>query len=117
MASLQLPVNATGGIESLSEISSGPRVQQGMFRYHAVGAAPAPDYVAGRSESSSTGDSHGSLENDDDDEQQTGYGSLLELLSSRGTGSYQCPHGTGCTKGGRLPGGSIKVFTRNSDFK
>jgi hypothetical protein len=41
----------------------------------------------------------------------------LEQLSSRGTGSYKCPYGASCTKGGLLPDKSLKIFTRNSDFK
>ena len=42
---------------------------------------------------------------------------LLEQLSSRGSGSYRCPEGENCTKGGKHSDGRIRTFSRNSEFK
>jgi hypothetical protein len=41
----------------------------------------------------------------------------MEDLASRGKGSYTCPHGQKCTKGGVSPSGHIAVFERNSAFR
>lgn len=40
----------------------------------------------------------------------------LDRLDIRGKGSYTCPHGLNCKKGG-VQGGKPRVFTRNSEFK
>lgn len=42
---------------------------------------------------------------------------LMASLSSRGKGSYVCPYGPSCRKGGVKPNGEIVVFERNSAFK
>ncbi|KAI0109227.1 hypothetical protein GGR51DRAFT_558586 [Nemania sp. FL0031] len=42
---------------------------------------------------------------------------LLEEMSSRGKGSYFCPYGASCLKGGVSTDGSLTVFERNSAFK
>jgi hypothetical protein len=39
-----------------------------------------------------------------------------EQLRARGKGTYTCPHGLNCGKGG-VEDGKLKIFTRNSDFR
>lgn len=39
-----------------------------------------------------------------------------DLSLPRGTCHRSCPHGTACEKGGREPGGALKVFQRNSEY-
>lgn len=41
----------------------------------------------------------------------------LEQLSTRGSGSYVCALGKNCKRGGLHSDGSIRVFTRNSEYK
>jgi hypothetical protein len=40
----------------------------------------------------------------------------LDRLKSRGKGNYICPQGMNCKKGG-AENGTMKIFTRNSDFR
>jgi len=42
---------------------------------------------------------------------------LLEKLKSRGRGTYTCPHGVDCQRGGVQPDGELVVFARNSAFR
>jgi hypothetical protein len=39
------------------------------------------------------------------------------LLKKRGIGKYYCHYGLSCSKGGVTSSGSVKEFTRNSDFR
>lgn len=41
----------------------------------------------------------------------------LEQLKSRGKGTYSCPYGGDCKRGGVQPNGELVVFTRNSAFR
>jgi len=41
----------------------------------------------------------------------------IERLRTRGTGSYKCPHGVRCKKGGVDKDGKVKEFSRNCDFR
>jgi hypothetical protein len=41
----------------------------------------------------------------------------LDQLKRRGKGTYTCPHGKDCTRGGVQPSGELVVFTRNSAFR
>ncbi|KAF2456599.1 hypothetical protein BDY21DRAFT_347665 [Lineolata rhizophorae] len=41
----------------------------------------------------------------------------MEALNTRGKGSYICPHGAKCNKGGVRPSGELVVFERNSEFR
>jgi hypothetical protein len=41
----------------------------------------------------------------------------MDDLASRGKGSYICPHGQKCTKGGVSSSGQMTVFERNSAFR
>ncbi len=38
-------------------------------------------------------------------------------LKSRGKGTYVCPRGADCTKGGVRPDGDLVVFHRNSEYR
>ena len=49
-------------------------------------------------------------------EQEIAYSQDSELRK-RGKGSYLCPHGLGCSKGGVTASGQVKEFQRNSDFR
>ena len=40
-----------------------------------------------------------------------------EKLKQRGKGSYTCPQGTKCKKGGVDKNGNLRIFTRNSEFR
>lgn len=42
---------------------------------------------------------------------------LLDSLSSRGKGSYTCPYGHRCKKGGVLNDSTVTIFERNSQFR
>lgn len=42
---------------------------------------------------------------------------LLSSLASRGKGTYVCPHGYDCKKGGVKPDGGLVTFERNSSFR
>jgi hypothetical protein len=43
--------------------------------------------------------------------------STSEQLKKRGKGSYTCPYGTACQKGGLTADGQVREFQRNSDFR
>ncbi|KFA52199.1 hypothetical protein S40293_00641 [Stachybotrys chartarum IBT 40293] len=45
------------------------------------------------------------------------YSASIEEVRARGTGYYKCPHGLSCAKGGVHSDDTIRIFTRNSDFK
>jgi len=45
------------------------------------------------------------------------HGASSEELRVRGTGNYTCPQGLSCRKGGLHKDGTIRVFSRNSDFR
>jgi len=42
---------------------------------------------------------------------------LLTTLATRGKGTYVCPHGYDCKKGGVKPDGGLVTFERNSSFR
>jgi hypothetical protein len=42
---------------------------------------------------------------------------LLTSLANRGKGTYVCPHGYDCKKGGVKPEGGLVTFERNSSFR
>jgi hypothetical protein len=42
---------------------------------------------------------------------------LLEQMKYRGKGTYYCPYGQDCVKGGVAPDGTPITFMRNSSFK
>jgi len=42
---------------------------------------------------------------------------LLMSLATRGKGTYVCPHGYDCKKGGVKPDGGLLTFERNSSFR
>jgi hypothetical protein len=60
----------------------------------------------------STGDSPGSTTL-----KQCAVDELLTSLASRGKGSYICPYGYECKKGGLDPDGGLITFERNSSFR
>lgn len=41
----------------------------------------------------------------------------MEQLKARGKGSYVCPHGISCDKGGVWSNGELRIFERNSAFR
>ncbi|KAK3342138.1 hypothetical protein B0T25DRAFT_560062 [Lasiosphaeria hispida] len=54
---------------------------------------------------------------DDEDRNAADNNELRSSLKKRGKGSYTCPQGLGCTKGGVAADGSLAVFQRNSEFR
>jgi len=60
---------------------------------------------------------HMSNASENSDMKQDGTYSQDSELRKRGKGSYFCPHGTGCQKGGVNDAGEVKEFQRNSEFR
>lgn len=60
----------------------------------------------------SAGDSPGSA-----NLKQYAVDDLLTTLATRGKGSYVCPYGYDCKKGGVKPDGGLVTFERNSSFR
>jgi hypothetical protein len=60
-----------------------------------------------------TGDSSGS----NNDNIQDSVENLLMSLATRGKGTYVCPHGYDCRKGGVKSDGGLLTFERNSSFR
>lgn len=59
----------------------------------------------------------GSASNDSDESDDEQFQSVdMEALRQRGKGSYSCPKGTQCKKGGVDKDGQLIVFDRNSSF-
>lgn len=62
------------------------------------------------------GDDSGSDDSDDDDDDEQFQRIDMEALRQRGKGSYYCPKGLRCDKGGVDKDGNLVLFDRNSSF-
>jgi hypothetical protein len=96
---------------SRSLFHSGSDLDLKPFRgLHDDSSGDQPDEASPKSESTGSDDS----DSDDDDEQFQQID--MNALRQRGRGSYYCPKGIRCEKGGVDDDGNLKRFDRNSSF-
>ncbi|KAK9772949.1 putative C2H2-type domain-containing protein [Seiridium cardinale] len=53
----------------------------------------------------------------DDSYANQAHSASIEEVSARGRGTYKCPHGKSCKKGGLRKDGRIRIFALNSEYK
>ncbi|KAH8590663.1 hypothetical protein B0O99DRAFT_691441 [Bisporella sp. PMI_857] len=111
-----------------------PRFHSGAATPQEYTADPSKSYMASRHStvSEGCGRESGTVEYQQPESSEHNYGQnedspgmdeespevpFIEQLRARGKGVYKCPHKENCRKGGVLPDGTIRIFSRNSEFR